>query len=228
MKGFSSGDGCMRVDLLERLGKGVEQRPCCAGPELLMLGFAPMGQNLGDLAGGYGSAVRGLYDKVMGTCVGEAHVAVGFDAFIQLHEMGAKLTDSPCRQLPQVPDSEPCVFPADLDESSKRQIVTNEDPCASHEASGKGLVMTVSQAHHPAVSILRHVAELGHFEDAEVSVAIVADGVGLTEQVEARINELIFHLHDKMPVGEWEPGVGCRWCPDAKERIPLDDLSSAM
>ena len=88
--------------------------------------------------------------------------------------------------------------------------------------------MTVSQAHHPTVSVLRHVTELGHFEDAEVAVAIVADRVCLTEQVEPGINKLAFHFHDKMPVGKREPGIGCRWCLDAKERIPLDDLSAAM
>ena len=88
--------------------------------------------------------------------------------------------------------------------------------------------MAVSQAHHPTVSVLRHVAELGHFEDAEVAVAVVADRVCLTEQVEPGVNKLVFHFHDKMPMGEREPCVGCRWCLDAKERIPLDDLSAAM
>ena len=78
------------------------------------------------------------------------------------------------------------------------------------------------------MSILRHVAELGHFEDAEVAVAIMADRVGLTEQVESGINKLAFHFHDKMPVGKREPGISCWWCLDAKERIPLDDLAAAM
>lgn len=66
--------------------------------------------------------------------------------------------------------------------------------------------MRVSQSDHPAVPVLRHVAELGNFEGAEVTVAVVADRLCLAEELESGGGELVFHFHDKMPVGKWEPG----------------------
>ena len=141
MKGFSSGDGGVRVDLLERFREGVEQGPCCAGAELLVLRFPPMGQNLRDLAGRDGTAIRRLDHEVMCAAVGEAHVLVGFNALVQLHEVGAELTDGTSCELPEIPDGKSRVLPADLDEARKREIVTNIDLRPGYEASREGLVV---------------------------------------------------------------------------------------
>ena len=120
----------MRVDLLERLGEGVEERPSIAWTEFLVLRFPPVGQNFGDLTGGDGAAIRGLDDKVMGTPIVEAQVAVGLDAVVQLNEVGAKLTNSTGCQLPEIPDRKPRVFPADLDESRKRKGINPAYKCS--------------------------------------------------------------------------------------------------
>jgi len=100
MKGFSSGDGGVRVDLLERFREGVEERPCRAWTEFLVLGFPPVGQHLWDLAGRDGAAIRGLDHEVMCAAVGQAHALVGLNALVQLYEVGAELTDgASCNSL---------------------------------------------------------------------------------------------------------------------------------
>jgi len=78
------------------------------------------------------------------------------------------------------------------------------------------------------MSVTRNGAELGHFEDAEVAVAVVADCVGLAEQLKSGVRELVLDFLDKMPVRKREPCFGCPGCLDAKERSALDDLSAAM
>jgi len=78
------------------------------------------------------------------------------------------------------------------------------------------------------MTVVRHCAELGHFENAEVAITVVADRMSLTEDLEANVGELIFHFLYQMSVGKRKPGFGRRWCLDVKERVAFNDLTSAM
>ena len=123
MKGFSSGNGGVRVDLLERFGEGVEEGPCRAWTEFLMFRIPPVCQNLRDLACRDGTAIRGFDNQVMCAAVGEADLLVGSNALVQLHQVGAELTDGTSCELPEIPDGKPSVLPADLDEAGEREVV---------------------------------------------------------------------------------------------------------
>ena len=94
------------------------------------------------------------------------------------------------RQLPEIPHCKPRVLAPDLDEAGKRQVVANENPGAGNESGRKRFVMRVAQTDHPAVAVGNNVPSRGHFEDAEVAVAFVADHVGLREQFESCVGEL--------------------------------------
>lgn len=78
------------------------------------------------------------------------------------------------------------------------------------------------------MSVVWHGAELGHFENAEVAIAVVADRMGLTQELESNVGELIFHFLDQMPVEEREPSFGCPWRGNVKERVAFNDLATAM
>jgi len=228
MEGFSACDGGVWVDLLEHLGEGVEERPCVAGTEFLVFGISPVCQDCWDLACGDGSAIGGPDHKVMDPAIRETKVTVGLDSTVQFCELGSELTHRTGSELPEISHCKPGMLTPDLNEAREREIVANEDFRASNEASGKGFVVRVPQADNPAMTVVWQGAELGHFENAEVAIAIVADRMGLTEELEANVGELIFHFLDQMPVRERKPGFGCWWCLDVKERVAFNDLTPAM
>ncbi len=143
-----------------------------------MCGISPLGEHLGDLARRDGPAVRCPDDEVVCAAVGEPEVPVGGDAGLHADQPLAELANRTGGQLPEIPDGKPGVFAPDLDKPGERQIIANEDPRARHDAGGEGLVVAVPQAHHPAVSVCNNVPSRGHFEDAEVAVTVVADGMG--------------------------------------------------
>lgn len=228
VESFSPGNGRVRVDAFERFGEGVEQRPCLARLEFLVWRLSPVSQDFGNLAGCDSTAVCGLDYKVMGSGVVQGGCPIGLDAVFQLDKVCAKLSDCTSGQLTEIPDRKSCVFAPDLNQSGERQVVADKDLGSGNETCREGFVVGVSQANHPSMSVLWHVAELGHFEEAEVAVAFVADCVGLTKRVESCIGQLILYLLHEMTVRKREPGIGSTWGLDVKEGAALNDLSTAM
>lgn len=164
----------------------------------------------------------------MSSSFGQAQVPVGSDSGFHADQAFAQLSHRTGGELPEVPDGEPSMFPPDLNEAGEREVVANEDLRAGHQASREGFVMRVPQSYDPAVTILGELSSWADFEDPEVAIALVADCMGLSEQVKACIGELAFYLLDQMAVREWEPSVGCPGRLDIKELTALNDLASTV
>lgn len=228
MKGFSPGDGCVWVDVLEYLGEGIEQTPSIPWMEVWILGVPPVPENLWDLGGGDSTAVRGLDDEVMGCGVGEPPVAIGIDAPVEVNEMSSQLSHRPSRELAEVSNSKPCVLAADLNQAGEGKVVADEDPRASHQASRESLVVRVAQSDDPAVVTVRGDSCLGNLQKAEVAMSAMADCMGLGKDAEARILELVLDFGDEVPVREREPRIRGRWSLDVEERSTLNDFAAAM
>jgi hypothetical protein len=190
--------------------------------------FAPVIEDSRDLGRGDRPAICRPDNDVVGLAVVESQLAVCADAVFHADEFITELANRAGGQLTEIPDCKPGVFAANLDEAGKREVVADENPGAGDEASGEGLVVTVSQADDPAVSVPGNVTAGVDFQDAKISVSFVADGVSLGEDGKPGFGELGFHFFHQMTVGQRKPRVGRSGRRNVEQRLAFDDPAAAV
>jgi len=98
------------------------------------------------------------------------------------------------------------VLPCEFDLAGEREVITNEDAGTRHNSCGKGLVVAVAEAQHPAVI---HIGFLGmDFHEPEVALPLVGQGVGLRADAQIGGRQRLLDGVNQLVVGYGTPAVG--------------------
>ena len=139
----------MRIDGLVDLGERIEETPGVPRLEGLMAGGPPFPENIRNLRGRDRRTIHRPNRQVMGQPIGDRFGLVGLDPTIQPTEPIPQLSDGTGRQMWAITVGVLGVLTADPYLTTEGEVVTDEDPRAGNKAGRVGLVVRITQSHHP-------------------------------------------------------------------------------
>ena len=132
VQGLSAAADRVGIHPLVHLGHRVEQAPRCSGLELLVTGFTPFTEHLGNLRRRDRRSVERPDYDVVRTLVGEQRLVVAEDPPVETIEFASKFAHGSCSEVAQVAQGKPGVLAGDLHLATERQIIATEYFGACH------------------------------------------------------------------------------------------------
>lgn len=158
--------------------------------------------------------------------VGDFCLFVGGDPLVLMMPLGDQEADGSADQLGQVTIDVSGVLSAKFDLARKREVIANEDASTCHDSGGKGFVMAVAQAQHPAV--IRIGMLRVNLHQAEVALSLVGQGMSLCPDAQAGGRKRLLNGADELMVWNGMPAGGGARCMDSTDLLQVHGFGTAM
>lgn len=225
VKGFGAAGQFMEV-ALERFGERIEKAPDIPGLEVLMTWHTPFMQHQRDVTIGTNADIQGTDHEIVGCAIIQIGELVAGDAAVLMVPALHQFADCPLHELWQVTQDESGVFAGEFHFAAEGEVVTAKNRGTGNDASGEGLVVTVSQTEHPAVILVGHTAL--DFHKAKVAHAVVGKAVCLRADGEAVAADRAFHMIHQFDVRDGSPAFGGARCGDVDDLMTFGGASTAV
>lgn len=137
-------------DLRER----IEQRPQVSWLEFLMLGIAPLLQDVGNLPWSGRTDIRAADDEIMRGSVIHVLCFVCSNTFILVMPLLHQPANGILRQHRNIAQDEPSMFPGNFDLAAEAEVVADENTHASNDARRKPLIVGIANPKDVGVVVM--------------------------------------------------------------------------
>lgn len=233
VEGFGARCQAPEPAILGDLGAGVEEAPrrLASLRELRVTRGAPFLEHVRDLGGHERPRIESTDEEVMGLRVGELVRLVGVEALVLGIPLAGELPDRSCHQLGEVTANVSGMTTESANLRGKGQIITDEHRASNRQGNGETLVVGVANPDTVAVvGLIAKLAQLqiADLQEAEVTVTVLGQPVGLRDDIEFAGGERFFDLFEKFEMADRCPALGRDRSRNGGELLALDLRCTAV
>ena len=191
------------------VGEGVVKTPeVFLLRPLSVFGVVPLVENVCQRRFAHRTAAVGFGDEVVSLNVLEGARLVGLDALGVVAPSVEQLSKRARKERGKVAQDKLGVTTSDFDLVVEREVVADERRRTSVDASGKRLVVRVTQADHSAdVGLLREVGDSRDLEQSEVAETVTSKGVSLLRDGETSVADDFAQTLNQSEVRDGHPRI---------------------
>lgn len=227
MKGLSATQGGVGIDGLVNLRECVEETPGIPGTELLVVGRAPLCQDMGNLRRRDSGTIHRPDRKIVGEPVLNGCVLVGRDPTIQMAEPVAQLAHGPGGEMAEIAIGIFGMLATDLHLTGECEVIANPYSGPCDQAGWIRLVVRIAQTDDPA-EVGRITLALSDLKDPEIPSSFMTESMSLLFDGEPAADELRGHLVKDRAVAEGIPGFCTGRSGHSVEEFPGYGFGSTM
>ena len=210
----------------QHLGKRIEETPQGTRPERIVTGLAPLIEHIRDTGGADDASVKSADGDVVYRSILDAVIFVAGDAVVLFVPFAGELTDRLVDQTGKIPKDKPRVLAANNNLAYEGQIIANKHLVADDEAGGEPLVVRIAETQDPRVVRMR--ATVADLHEAEVTIAVVGQGVGLVDDGQSVARQYRLDLGKKLGVWYRLPSRSASRCGSGPHILAFDGVGSSM
>ena len=143
---------------LQYLGKGIEQGPRIALPELRVIRGVPLIQHSADLGGGASTTLEALNDQVMSLKAGQPMLLVSIETGVLVNPSLSKSAEGARYNAGKVTQNVRGVTASELHFTTECEVIANEHRRPNRQRGWKPLVVGVADAKHCTVILTVRIA----------------------------------------------------------------------